>query len=43
MVKELFEKEISKEQMRKINGGKSFLKIFSDYTYSRQTDDNFTL
>ena len=43
MAEELFEKEISNGQMRKISGGKSLLNFFSDYNYSRQTDDNFTL
>jgi predicted DNA-binding transcriptional regulator YafY len=43
MAKNLFEKEINKEEMRKINGGKTFFKFSADYNYSRQTEDNFTL
>ncbi len=43
MVSELFEREITRKDMRKITGGEKFFQIFSDYNYSRQTNDNFTL
>ena len=43
MARKLFDKGISKEDMKKINGGKSFFKFSSDYNYSRLSDDNFTL
>ncbi len=35
MVEKLFKTEIENDEMKKINGGKSYFQFFADYTYSR--------